>query len=65
MNQKYIITAPIGNTIAPAGAVTEQELRDFGVSISAEPTWKEKFAKDPIEDVLGYFTTADYVVAKA
>lgn len=62
--QKYTISAPIGNIVAPAGSLTEQELRNFGVSISPEPTWQEKFEKDSIESVLEYFRAAEYVVKK-
>ena len=64
MTQKYTITAPMGNVLAPVGPLNEQELRDFGASISPEPTWKEKFEKDPIEQVLEYFRNAAYAVKK-
>lgn len=65
MNQQYIISAPIGNVVAPAGAISEQALRDFGAQISVDPVWKEKFAKDDIESVLEYLKTAGYTVVAA
>lgn len=64
MTQKYTVEAPIGNVLAPIGKITEEELRDFGASISAEETWREKFKSDPIEEVLGYFKTAGFKVEK-
>lgn len=60
----YTLSAPVGNAIAPQGPVTEQGLRDFGAQISADDTWKAKFAGDPISDVLEYFRTAGYVITE-
>lgn len=59
--KKFVLKAPFGSTIAPMGAIDEQQLRDFGVQI-ADVTWQDKFRNDPLKDVLEYFRNIGYVI---
>lgn len=65
---KYKIKSPIGVTVTPKEIMTEEELRAFVVQLVQDPeqheTWKEKAAKDPIDEVIAWLTQADFIIEK-
>lgn len=68
MNDKkfYKLTAPTGNIIIPNDRMSEQELRDFVPQLIQDPAtaeiWKEKAAKDDIEELVAFLEQGGYAV---
>ena len=65
--KKYKISPPLGNFILPKEIMTEQEVKEFVLTMvqdsdMASETWREKIAKDPIEDVIDWLRSAGYIV---
>lgn len=64
----YKVKAPLGNIMTPKEIMTEEELRAFLPQLVQDPeqneTWKEKAAKDPIEDIVDWFTRAGFSIEK-
>lgn len=64
----YKVKAPIGTAIMPNDVMTEEQIRNFIPSITQDPagieTWREKAAKDPIEDLIGVLTQAGFEITK-
>ena len=62
----YKIKPPMGSIMTPKDVMTEAELRAFVPHLVADAeqvdTWKEKAAKDPIEDLIEWLTKAGFEV---
>ena len=62
----YKIQAPIGTTMIPKKVMTEKDIREFIPQLIQDPdmleTWKEKAAKDEIEDLITWLLQAGYKI---
>jgi|CXWL01.1.fsa_nt_gi hypothetical protein len=65
---KYKIKPPFGSNIVSKEVMTETELRAFVPQImgdaEAAEVWKEKVAKDKIEDIIDWLRSAGYIVTE-
>lgn len=67
--KKWRIVAPVGNLIVAKDQMTEQELRDYGLSLIQDTddqskTWEEKVKKDPIENVTEWLEMQGYTITE-
>jgi len=67
MNEKkYKLTPPVGSIVIPKEWMSEKDLREFIPQLVQDPSqqeiWKEKADKDPIENLLEWFSLAGYEV---
>lgn len=63
MSEKmWKLTAPVGNIASPAEAVNAADLRKYAMNITSDASWREKFEKDPIEEVIEWLERGGYVV---
>ncbi len=65
MSEKtFKIKAPMGNIMLPKETMTESEVRYYASQIASTKTFKEKAAKDPIAEVVGYLNQAGFSVTE-
>lgn len=66
MATKYKIKGPIGTIVVPKAVMTEAEVRAFMPQLVQDTEqaeiWKEKAAKDPIEELVEWLMRSGYVV---
>ena len=65
MSEKsFKIEPPTGSIVIPKEVMTEKELRAFMPQLIGDPeqadVWKEKAAKDPIEEIVEWMNRAGY-----
>ena len=68
MEKTYKVSAPVGSIVTPKDVMTEKELREFMPQLVADPeqneTWKEKVAKDPIEELINWLRMSGFKVTE-